>query len=77
MWTGAWWGYDPTNDCVVGERHVAVGRGRDYGDVPPVKGLYAGTTEHTMRVSVKVTEDPLNMATRERPNGGPTEVLPC
>ena len=33
--TGRWWAYDPTNDCPVGERHVAVGRGRDYGDVPP------------------------------------------
>ena len=30
VWTGKWWGYDPTNDCPVGERHVAVGRGRDY-----------------------------------------------
>ncbi|HEY1651808.1 MAG TPA: transglutaminase family protein [Acidimicrobiales bacterium] len=55
MWTGSWWGYDPTNDCEVGERHVAVGRGRDYGDVPPVKGIYAGNAEHTMRVGVRIT----------------------
>jgi transglutaminase-like putative cysteine protease len=55
LWTGAWWGYDPTNDCAVGERHVVVGRGRDYGDVPPVKGIYAGNAEHAMRVSVRVT----------------------
>ncbi len=55
MWTGKWWGYDPTNDCVVGERHVAVGRGRDYGDVPPVKGIYAGNAENTMRVVVRMT----------------------
>lgn len=55
LWTGSWWGYDPTNDCAVGERHVAVGRGRDYGDVPPVKGIYAGTAEHAMRVTVRVT----------------------
>ena len=26
VWTGSWWGYDPTNDCPVGERHVAIGR---------------------------------------------------
>ena len=25
VWTGRWWAYDPTNDCPVGERHVAVG----------------------------------------------------
>ncbi len=55
IWTGSWWGYDPTNDCAVGERHVAVGRGRDYGDVPPVKGIYAGSAEHTMRVAVRIT----------------------
>ena len=55
LWTGEWWGYDPTNDCPVGERHVAVGRGRDYGDVPPVKGIYAGNAENTMRVVVRMT----------------------
>ena len=49
-----WWAYDPTNDCPVGERHVAVGRGRDYGDVPPVKGIYAGNAENTMRVVVRM-----------------------
>jgi len=55
VWTGSWWGYDPTNDCPVGERHVAIGRGRDYSDVPPVKGIYAGNAEHTMHVSVRIT----------------------
>jgi transglutaminase-like putative cysteine protease len=55
VWTGAWWGFDPTNDCAVGERHVAVGRGRDYSDVPPVKGIYAGRAEHTMQVGVHIT----------------------
>jgi transglutaminase-like putative cysteine protease len=54
VWTGRWWAYDPTNDCPVGERHVAVGRGRDYGDVPPVKGIYAGNAENTMRVAVRM-----------------------
>jgi transglutaminase-like putative cysteine protease len=55
VWTGRWWGYDPTNDCPVGERHVAIGRGRDYSDVPPVKGIYAGNAEHTMNVGVRIT----------------------
>jgi transglutaminase-like putative cysteine protease len=55
VWTGAWWGFDPTNDCAVGERHVAVGRGRDYSDVPPVKGIYAGKAKHTMHVGVRIT----------------------
>lgn len=55
FWTGAWWGYDPTNDCPVGSRHIAVGRGRDYADVTPVKGIYAGNAEHSMRVVVRMT----------------------
>jgi transglutaminase-like putative cysteine protease len=55
VWTGAWWGYDPTNDCPVGERHVAIGRGRDYSDVPPVKGIFAGNAQHTMKVEVRIT----------------------
>jgi transglutaminase-like putative cysteine protease len=55
VWTGKWWAFDPTNDCAVGERHVAIGRGRDYSDVPPVKGIYAGNAEHQMQVSVRIT----------------------
>ena len=54
FWTGTWWGYDPTNDLPVGPRHVAVGRGRDYADVPPVKGIYAGNAENSMRVVVRI-----------------------
>jgi transglutaminase-like putative cysteine protease len=55
VWTGKWWAYDPTNDVDVGERHVAVGRGRDYADVPPVKGIYAGNADNAMRVAVRIT----------------------
>ena len=31
------------------------GAGRDYADVPPVKGIYAGNAENTMRVVVRMT----------------------
>jgi transglutaminase-like putative cysteine protease len=54
-WDGGWMSYDPTNDMPVGERHVLVGRGRDYGDVPPLKGLYSGTGSSTLGVTVEVT----------------------
>ena len=43
VWTGKWWGYDPTNDCPVGERHVAVGRGRDYAESRRSRGFTRGT----------------------------------
>ncbi len=38
-----WWALDPTNGGVVGERHVVIGCGRDYGDVPPVRGAFMGS----------------------------------
>ena len=37
-WTGGWWGYDPTNDVPITERHVSVGVGRDYSDVTAAQG---------------------------------------
>ena len=43
-WVGDWWGFDPTNGVAAGERHVIVGRGRDYADVPPLRGIYSRRT---------------------------------
>ncbi|OMC13305.1 hypothetical protein A5735_12640 [Mycolicibacter heraklionensis] len=54
-WTGAWWGYDPTNDTPITERHVSVGVGRDYSDVPPLKGTYIGGKATDLDVVVEVT----------------------
>ena len=39
----------------VGEGHVVVARGRDYGDVPPLKGIYHGAPSVAMDVTVEVT----------------------
>ena len=54
-WTGEWYAVDPTHGVPVGERHVAVARGRDYGDVPPLKGIYRGAPAHGLDVSVELT----------------------
>ncbi len=54
-WAGAWTALDPTSLAPVGERHVAVARGRDYADVPPLKGIYHGPPDTDMRVTVEVT----------------------
>ncbi|GAA1605509.1 transglutaminase family protein [Catellatospora bangladeshensis] len=54
-WAGDWRAYDPTNGVPVGERHVVVGRGRDYGDVPPLKGVYAGPSNTGQSVEVTLT----------------------
>nr|MDT0657963.1 transglutaminase family protein [Micromonospora sp. DSM 115978] len=54
-WAGRWTAYDPTNGVPVGERHVVVGRGREYGDVPPLKGVYAGPKNTGQGVEVAIT----------------------
>ena len=54
-WDGGWNGFDPTNSVEIGTRHVTLGRGRDYGDVPPFKGLFSGATSGGHTVTVEVT----------------------
>lgn len=55
--TGSWQGFDPTNGSEIGDRHVLVGRGRDYGDVPPLRGVYAGPHNGQLHVKVVVTRE--------------------
>ncbi len=49
-----WFGLDPTNQQEVADRHVAIGRGRDYDDVAPFRGVYAGASDHELDVSVSM-----------------------
>ena len=55
-WSGAFRGFDPTNRKEVGDRHIIVGRGRDYKDVPPLRGVYDGpaTSDHHVRVELSL-----------------------
>ena len=54
-WLGDWWAFDPTNGVAVGERHALVGRGRDYGDVPPLKGVHSIGAPESLDVEVRIT----------------------
>jgi transglutaminase-like putative cysteine protease len=54
---GSWHGYDPTNLIDIGERHVVVGQGRDYRDVPPLRGVYAGSGASKLFVTVEITRE--------------------
>jgi transglutaminase-like putative cysteine protease len=48
-----WLDFDPTNDQLVGGTYVELAHGRDYGDVPPLKGvIFADSTENVMDVAV-------------------------
>lgn len=54
-WLGEWTPFDPTNGREVGERHVVVGRARDYADVAPLKGIFHGGPASALEVSVGLT----------------------
>jgi transglutaminase-like putative cysteine protease len=43
-----WLGIDPTNDQMVDDRYIIVGRGRDYADVPPLRGIIYTNSEHSV-----------------------------
>jgi transglutaminase-like putative cysteine protease len=53
--TGDWVGFDPTNAKPAGADHVVVGCGRDYDDVPPLRGVYAGPFAADQFVNVRIT----------------------
>jgi transglutaminase-like putative cysteine protease len=52
--TGAGWlDLDPTNDRIVDASYVELAQGRDYADVPPLKGvIFADSSESVMDVAV-------------------------
>ena len=49
-----WCDFDPTNNIVPGERHIVTAWGRDYSDVPPLKGIIFSYGKHTLSVEVDV-----------------------
>lgn len=53
-----WVDLDPTNNLLVGEEHITLGWGRDYGDVSLVKGAIFGGGAHKIEVAVDVTPVP-------------------
>jgi len=61
-----WLDFDPTNNCLAGESHVKLAYGRDYGDVPPLRGVIRGGGAHTLDVAVTVS--PVHAATPHAPH---------
>ena len=54
-----WVDLDPTNDQFVDDRYVTVAWGRDYGDVPPLKGvIFTESESHELTVTVDVAPVP-------------------
>lgn len=70
-----WVDFDPTNRQFVDDAYVVVALGRDYGDVPPLRGvIFTESTESTMTVSVDMAPaelEPADLAADPAPGGGP------
>lgn len=49
-----WVDFDPTNDQIPKNQHITTAFGRDYYDVPPLKGVIYGSGKNTMKVSVDI-----------------------
>jgi len=54
-WLGEWIPFDPTNGKDVGERHIVIAYGRDYGDVSPMRGIFSGGQSTSVDVKVTLT----------------------
>jgi transglutaminase-like putative cysteine protease len=57
VWTpgDVWLSFDPTNDHMVDQRYIVVGWGRDYADIPPLRGIiYTDSKRSVIKVSVDV-----------------------
>lgn len=52
--TFGWVDFDPTNNIIPKNQHIIVAHGRDYYDVPPVKGVIYSSGENKMKVSVDI-----------------------
>ena len=49
-----WVGFDPTINCLAGERHIRTAIGRDYANVPPTMGVMKGKADTQLQVRVRV-----------------------
>ena len=53
--TAGWVDLDPTNNVLVGDEHITLAWGRDFGDVTPMRGVILGGGEQELEVRVTVT----------------------
>ena len=54
--TLGWVDLDPTNGILVGDDHITLSWGRDYGDVTPLKGVVLGGGNQKLEVKVTVAQ---------------------
>lgn len=53
---GRWVGYDPTNDCRIGNGYIKLGDGRDASGCAINRGIMLGGGTQTQRINARVEE---------------------
>ncbi|MEO1288850.1 MAG: transglutaminase family protein [Chloroflexota bacterium] len=51
-----WVGFDPTNNLIVGNRHVRVNISKDYANASPSRGIFRGNASTELEVGVQVKQ---------------------
>jgi transglutaminase-like putative cysteine protease len=51
-----WIDFDPTNNQIAENQHIVLAWGRDYYDVPPLKGVIYSNGKHEMKVAVDIKQ---------------------
>jgi transglutaminase-like putative cysteine protease len=50
-----WVDFDPTNDCMPGEKYITLAYGRDYDDIAPLSGQVDSAGRNQLEVRVELT----------------------
>lgn len=53
--TLGWVAFDPTNRTLADQNYVRIATGRDYGDVPPTRGVVEGGANSSLGVDVRIS----------------------
>lgn len=66
-----WVDFDPTNNTIISSQHITTAWGRDYSDVPPLKGIVFGGGDSSV-LSVEVDVNPEHPDAEEETSTGTT-----
>lgn len=69
-----WVGFDPTNNLIVGDRHIRVTVAQDYATAAPSRGVFKGGADTELEVRVMVAK--LDTLPLEEASLAPDMVLP-
>lgn len=51
-----WYGFDPTNNCLIDDTYIKISHGRDFFDTLVNKGIYHNPAVEVQKIRVEVTE---------------------